>query len=66
MIIERRSTISGKVNRMNLDITEDQYSKWVNGELIQKVFPHLNEDEREFLLSGILPNEWDKVFGVQK
>jgi len=42
MKLSKRSIISGKINEMNLDITEEQYFSWKNGELVQKVFPQLN------------------------
>lgn len=32
------------------------------GELIQDAFPSLNADEREFLLSGLTPEEFDALF----
>jgi hypothetical protein len=31
-----------------------------NGALIQVAFPHLDADQREFLKSGITPQEWDQ------
>lgn len=34
----------------------------VDGKAIQDVFTFLSADEREFLLSGVLPEEWDKVW----
>lgn len=30
--------------------------------LIQDAFPELNEDEREFMLTGITPDEWNVLF----
>jgi hypothetical protein len=48
---------------MDLDITEAQIEKWENGELIQNAFPNLNNDEREFLLTGMTPEEWDAALG---
>ena len=33
-----------------------------NGLMIQDAFPDLNEDEREFMLTGITPAEWDVLF----
>lgn len=30
--------------------------------LIQDLFPYLSDDDREFLLTGITPEEWDSAF----
>lgn len=29
---------------------------------IQEAFSFLNDDEREFILSGLLPEDWKKIF----
>ena len=63
MIITRRSKISNEINSMNLNVTQDQLNNWMNGTLIQEAFPQLNEDEREFIMTGILPEEWNELFG---
>jgi uncharacterized protein (DUF779 family) len=65
MKLSKRSIISGKINEMNLDITEEQYFSWKTGDLVQNVFPHLNSEEREFIVSGITPQEWKEVFGEE-
>ena len=63
MIVTKRSIVSGNVNTMDLDITKEQLKQWESGELIQQVFPKLGPDEREFLKTGITPDEWDNTFG---
>jgi len=50
---------------MYLDITEEQYFSWKNGDLVQEAFPQLNSGEREFIVSGITPKEWEEVFGEE-
>ena len=62
MIVSRVSPFSGTLNRMELPITVEQYNEWLNGVPVQDAFPHLNADDREFILTGILPNEWDEMF----
>lgn len=64
MIIERRSIITGKINTMDLPINEEQLDRWQAGELIQKVMPHLSDDQREFLKTGITPEEWAAAFSA--
>ena len=63
MIVERKSPISGEINRLWLDITQEEYDRWQGGELVQNVWPYLSADEREFLMTGITPNEWQQLFG---
>lgn len=62
MIITKKSMYSGKFNTMDLPITEEQIARWQSGTLIQNAFPNLNADQREFLMTGILPEEWDVMF----
>lgn len=33
---------------------------------IQDAFPYLTEDEREFILTGIIAEEWDEMFGDEE
>lgn len=47
---------------MDLDITNEQLFKYERGGLLQDCFPHLSEDEREFIKTGITKEEWDSVF----
>lgn len=34
-----------------------------DGAFVQDAFPMLSADYREFLISGITPEEWEKMFG---
>jgi hypothetical protein len=63
MILERTSLISGKKNRMELDITVAEFDQcfynWQQERmLIQDAFYMLTEVEREFIKTGIMPEEW--------
>lgn len=62
MLITKISPFTGKPNTMNLNIDPEKYAAWARGEgpHIQDAFPHLTPDEREFLISGTTPEEWDK------
>ena len=63
MIIERTSPFSGKKNEMDIDVTQEQIDEWKNGELIQNAMPNVSADEREFIMTGITPEEWENTFG---
>ena len=65
MLITRKSLISGNINTMSLPITEEQYNAWEQGTLVQDAMPHLSPDEREFVMSGITPEEWAETFGEE-
>jgi hypothetical protein len=61
-VVTKKSPFLGIYHTATLVMTEDQYSNWLaNGELIQNALPHLTADEREFLMTGITPQEWDAV-----
>lgn len=41
------------------------WKEWHSGKRIQDAFPSLAPEQREFLLSGITPEEWKKLFGSE-
>ena len=55
MRITKVSNFSGKSNTMELDVTMKQLLRFESGELVQNVFPHLDDNEREFLMTGVTP-----------
>lgn len=63
MLIKRRSPFSGKTVTRDIDVTQAQINDWQTGALIQNAMPHLSADDREFILTGITPEEWDEIFG---
>lgn len=65
MKITRTSVVSGVTRTMDLPITEEQYSAWQNGDLIQNAMPHLSVEQREFILSGTTQEEWDGMYGKE-
>jgi hypothetical protein len=63
MLITKESRISGKISSMELDITSEQLDR-INSrvELIQNIVPHLSSEQREFLITGMTPQEWNDLF----
>ena len=61
--ITRTDPFTGKINTLSLDITKEQIRSWHNGELIQDAMPNLNTDQREFMVTGISPESWNKFMG---
>lgn len=63
----RRAGIDGqkrglKIENISIADFEAARQKWQGGALIQDAFPMLDADQREFLLTGITPDEWDAMF----
>lgn len=71
MKISRISNLTGEYNTREISITLDQYNDWQNarenGEtrFVQDEFGHLSADDREFLISGITPDEWENLLGSE-
>jgi hypothetical protein len=65
-IITRRSPFTHKVNTMEIPLSPEEFDKcltlWRTGELIQNAFPMLDAGQREFIKTGITPQEWDEMF----
>ena len=63
--VARKSTLTGNVNKMYLDITQEQIAEWnapaQERRLIQDIFPKLNEDEREFIMTGYTVQDWKEL-----
>jgi hypothetical protein len=68
--VSNTSPFSGKENTMDLNCTLLQFQegerRYAQGSLIQDAFPFLNADEREFIKTGITPEEWDNMFGGEE
>ena len=62
MLITRKSIFSGKERTLDLPITQRQIDAWKNGVCIQDAMPQLTTAEREFLKTGMTPDEWDTLF----
>lgn len=65
MIVTRTSIMSGKAHQMDLPITQAQIAAYNRGTLVQDAFPNLSPEEREFLMTGVTPEEWHSVFGSE-
>lgn len=66
MKITRKSILSGTIRTLDIAVTDEQMVAWRSGELIQNVMPHLSDDDREFIMTGITPDEWDNMVGEEE
>ena len=63
MLVEKTHLITGKVNTMDLPVTQAQMDLYnsVGRPNVQDIFPDLDVDQREFLISGMLPGDYDNM-----
>lgn len=68
MQLTKKSIFTGKVHTMDLpNVEPSEYAKWtemVKDErpFVQDYFKNATADEREFILTGCTPQEWDEMF----
>jgi hypothetical protein len=63
MLITRKSVISGIERTLDIPVNPEDYIAWLDGNgAIQDLMPYLNAADREFILSGIISEEWDSLF----
>lgn len=65
MLVTRTSIITGVTRTLDLPVTEEQLTAHKSGTHAQNAFPDLPADLREFIISGVTPEEWDKLFEDQ-
>lgn len=67
MIYTNTSSFTGKTHSMALNINLEDFQRGLGlragGALIQDAFPQLNADEREFIMTGATPDEWNELHG---
>lgn len=63
LTVTRTSRLTGIERSRSLPITQAQLDQWASGDLIQNVFPDLSLDDREFIMTGVTADEWDKFMG---
>ena len=63
--VERVSPLTGKTNKMYLDISAEQIEEWnrfpSQRRYIQDIFPNLTQDEREFIMTGYTVSDWKEM-----
>jgi len=64
--VYKQSCITGNHNSMVLPTRQGELEHWEESmALVQDVFPHFTPDQREFLISGCTPEEWNKLFSEE-
>ena len=62
MKIKRTSPITGITRTRDIDVTKEQLVRWEAGALIQDAIGHLSVQDREYLITGITDDEWQREF----
>lgn len=66
MLITRKSIITGAINTINVpNLTDAMVENWENGMMIQDAMPNIPLDLREFVMTGITPDEWSNHLGEE-
>ena len=65
MKITKTSILSGITRTKEINVNQSQIDKWVAGMLIQNAMPEISVDDREFIMTGITPEEWDSTFNEE-
>jgi len=61
IVIRQRCVITREP--FDVSVYFSDYEKWQNREVLaQEAFPYLTAEQREFLISGISPKGWEKIF----
>ncbi len=72
VIVERVSQLTGQRHRRAIELGNaerlEAFVAWeassvARRPLIQQAFPDLSADDREFLLTGVTPEEWTRLCG---
>ena len=62
MHIAKKSMLTGNITTREIPVTDEQLAQWSQGALIQDVMPDVSADDREFIKTGITPEEWGTAF----
>ena len=61
MNVPRISILTGELHLREINITPQELALIDAGALTQQVAPHLNPDDREYLINGITPDEANRL-----
>jgi hypothetical protein len=62
MLVMRKSMISGEYHTLEIPCTKEQFDDYLSGTHIQTAMSDVPAELREFVISGITPEEWNNTF----
>jgi len=63
MLVTRVSMLTGRETTLDVPCTPEQIDLWRSGVLLQDAMPQVPPPLREFVKTGITPEEWTATFG---
>lgn len=70
MLITRQSMLTGKTHTLEIPLSVQEFKiacqKYEQGAFIQDAFPSLSPELREFILTGIHPEEWERYMNIEE
>jgi len=61
-IMTKYCTVCNKTTLIN--VTDEAYARWKDGEHVQNVWPEWSASKRELLISGTHSDCWDKMWAL--
>jgi hypothetical protein len=66
MNVTRTSILSAETNTLFIEgLTQDMLDAWHNGALIQEALAGIPLELREFVMTGVTPDEWNEKIGEE-
>jgi hypothetical protein len=63
MLVTRKSMLTGFSRTLEVPgLTNEMVQNWEEGMLVQEAMPDISPELREFVMTGIAPDEWDSHF----
>lgn len=70
MLIKRKSPVTGKNNIREIAISAQDLVNWYDKKITMSALrsknPNINEDDAEFLVSGMTPECWNELASIQQ
>lgn len=67
MKITRISPLTRETNEREIPCTEEQYNLWwMGGGHIQDIMPNVSAEDREFIMTGYTPEDWNTLFNDEE
>jgi hypothetical protein len=64
MKITRTSPLTGETHTLDLPVTKRGFRRWLKGDPVQCCFPGLDTTQREFIVTGFMPGEFELFCAV--
>ena len=65
MLIKRKSELTGKMHEKEIEVYPRELIAWTLGISIQNAMPNVSAEDREFIMTGITPEERDGAFPAE-